>query len=214
MARSKRTIRQLVIWRAGEAALTLILISVVIFLSWRIQDARRQIAERYITLEQNLKGMSRMTELEDELAWRQHDINRILALVPERQALGEVVSAMERAAEQEELAFLVPDVKEEVKFNDKGERIEPTGPLREVRLHLVASGAPEETLRWLHAVEHQPYLLTVVNWSFTTAWEQARPGGGVAGPASGPAGLNSEKELEGQRVGTVEADVIVTILAK
>ena len=185
-----------------------------IFLSLRIQDARRQIAERYLVLEQDLGSVVHMTELKDELALRQHDINRILAFVPERQALGDVVGALERVAKQGELAFLVPDVKEEVKLDEKGEPIEPTGPLREVRLHLVASGAPEETLRWLHAVEHQPYLLTVADWSFATALEQARPGVGVAGPAGGPSGLNSEKELEERRVGTVEADVIVTILAK
>lgn len=158
--------------------------------------------------------MVHMTELKDELALRQHDINRILAFVPERQALGDVVGALERVAKQGELIFLVPDVKEEVKLDEAGQPIEPTGPLREVRLHLVASGAPEETLRWLHAVEHQPYLLTVVDWSFATALEQARPGVGVAGPSSGPSGSNNETELEKRRVGTVEADVIVTILAK
>lgn len=214
MTRSRRTIRRLVIWRVGEATLVLVLVGVVVFLSLRIQDARRQIAERYLILEQDLGSMVHMTELKDELALRQHDINRILAFVPERQALGDVVGALERVAKQGELIFLVPDVKEEVKLDEKGEPVEPTGPLREVRLHLVASGAPEETLRWLHAVEHQPYLLTVVNWSFATALEQARPGVGVAGPSSGPAGLNSEKELEERRVGTIEADVIVTILAK
>ncbi len=214
MARSRRTIRQLVIWRAGEATLIFVLMGMVIFLSLRIQDARRQIAERYLILEQDLGGMAHMTELKDELAYRQHDINRILAFVPERQALGDVVGALERAAKQWELTFLVPDVKEEVKLDEKGEPIEPTGPLREVRLHLVASGAPEETLRWLHAVEHQPYLLTVVDWSFATALEQVRPGVGVVGPASGPSGLSSGAGGEGQRVGTVEADVIVTISAK
>lgn len=211
MLLSKITTRQLIIWRVGEAVLVVALVVVVIILSSRIQNARRRTSERYVALEQNLGSVAHKTELKEELLQREHDISRIKALVPERQKLGEVVDALERSAEQLGVAVTVPQIREEIKEDEKGNPIVPTGPLREIRLRLVASGAPDKTLRWLHAVEYQPYLSTMVDWRFVTGEiKNTQPGVGMPAPAGESSG--SSGEAAAQRVGTVEAEIIVTIL--
>lgn len=214
MLLSKQTTKRLIIWRASEVTLVLVLVGVVTVLSLRIQSARRQIAEQYIALEQSLGDMGHMTGLKEGLSYRQHDIDHILAFVLERRALGDVVGALEKSAERLGLSLTVPQVEEEVKLDENGEPIEPTGPMREVRLHLVVSGSPEGTLRWLHAVEYQPYLLTVVGWRFATEeGDKVQPGAGRAGLTGGAPGSADGAGRAGQRVGTIEAEVIVSILA-
>jgi len=208
MLSGRRTTRQLVIWRAGEAVLVVALVVVIAVLGSRIQDARRQTNERYVVLEQSLGSVAHGTWLREELSRREHDINRIKTFVPERQSLGDVVDALERSAERLGVAVTVPQVKEEVKEDEEGNPIVPTGPLRDIRLRLVASGAPDKTLRWLHAVEYQPYLLTMVSWRFVTGEaKNVQPGVGVPAPAG-----ESSGEVAAQRMSTVEAEIIVTIL--
>ncbi|MFH1353999.1 MAG: hypothetical protein ABIH36_01805 [bacterium] len=202
------TTRQLIIWRAGEVVLVIALVIVIAILSSYIQDARRRTIERYVALEQSLGSVAHNAEMREELSQREHDINRIKAFIPERQKLGEVVDALEHSAGQLGITVTVPQIKEEIKEDEEGNPIVPAGPLREVRLRLVASGAPDKTLRWLHAVEYQPYLLTMVDWRFATVKTISMPAG-AGMPA--PAGESLSKQ-EAQRMSTVEAEIIVTIL--
>ncbi len=215
MLLAKRTIKQLIIWRVVEAVLILALLGVVLGLHSFIQDKRRAAASLRSALEQSLASASRLTELEEKLADRRHDINRILAFVPRRDDLSSVIGRLEKSAADFNVRLTIPDVEEEIKKDEKGNIIKPSGPLREVRMHLVAAGDPENTLRWLHYLEYQPYLVQVADWQFTVRESVKRPlGAGLPAPPGGPPGSSEKDSQQPQKTGHLSAQAVISILAE
>ena len=146
----------------GVGAVCIMLVFAV-FLSQLIRDVRGQIAGQYMKIDQSMNNIAFDAVLEEEVDKRSNDIDRIKMLVVHRDEIGQVIGELEREAKKYGVELRVPSVKEEVKLEEE-EPVEVSGLWREVRMSLVVIGSPEDLLGFLHAVEHEPYLMTAVAW--------------------------------------------------
>lgn len=141
-----------------------VMLGVAVFLSQLISTVRGQTIGQYIRLDQKISNVTFDVVLEEEISKRNYDIDRIRMLVIRRDEIGRVVGELEKEAKKLKVELRVPSIEEEVKFDEEGEIIEVSGSWREVRLSLVAIGASENLLKFLHRIEHGPYLMAVVDW--------------------------------------------------
>ena len=211
MFRRLVTARRILIWRTGELVLVLALGGVVVLLSFVVQDVRRQIVQRQLKVERELESVGAVAALEAELDQRQADIEQIVAYLPDEVGIGSAVAALEREAGRYDVALKIPVV-QKVQDGDEGEGEGRTGgPLRDVQLQVVVSGAPEQVLRFFHAVEYLPYLLQVKQWRFNIAATTA-PGSTSAVPSGGPGMTRSSAGVAEGRLADLTLDIFLTIL--
>lgn len=199
-------------WLIGglELALLLGLSTVLVWLSWAIQEARRELAERERRAAQIFAHVGEASALAAELEAREAVLRDVALLVPAERDIGSVVALLEREAVKRRVTLRVPQV-EEVKLDQEdGDRLPPAGPLRDVRLQLVVSGEAERVLSFFRQVEHLPYLLRVVQWELVRA---DSPAGGATGgsvPVQGPP-LGEQREREAAAQLSVELTLEVNL---
>lgn len=107
---------------------------------------------------------ARTAAVENELAKRALDIERVRAFLVTREQIGDVVGEIESIARQYSVNVVVPEIEEVQKFDESGNPVEPSGPVRDVRLNLVATGHPKQLVQFLHAVEHMSRILYLEAW--------------------------------------------------
>lgn len=165
----------LFLYRIIEAVVA---VALVVALSVLWQDvARRQgtILEAQQRLKNEPARISQTATVKKDLASFRDDIARLEGLVLSREMIGTLVGTLEAEAARTRVLVRVPEISEEVTLNEKRQPILATGPLRDARLTLEASGKPENLLVFLHAVEHVPYLVRVTEWSIQAQAATAAP---------------------------------------
>lgn len=166
--------------RCLEGFLSLLLIAGLWWVAGQAGQARQRLFEYSARLEQVPEQASARAMLAAELQKRTHDIDRLQAFVVPRHRVGEVVTALEAAGQEQEADVRVVRVVEEPVYGPDGNLITPTGPFVDVRLSVIAFGQPVGLLRFLHAAEHLPYLATVREWRLASADATRLPAGSQA----------------------------------
>lgn len=182
------------------------------FLSQLINDVRGQIEGQYMKLDQSVNAVAFDVALEEKISKWSDDIDRIKMLVIHRDEIGQVVGGLEREAKKYGVELRVPSVKEEVKLDGEGEAIEVRGSWREVRLSLVVIGSPEDLLRFLHAIEHEPYLMAVVDWRLEVQAPAISRGVAALMPSRVVSGAPGGEDVSVRSDSSMKVEVVLTTL--
>lgn len=188
------------------------MMGIAVFLSQLISDVRGQIAEQHVKLDQSMSNVSFDVVLEEEVSKWSDDLDRIKMLVIYRDEIGQIVGELEREAKKHKVELRVPSVKEEKKINEEGEIIEASGLWREVRLSLVVIGAPENLSRFLHAIEHKPYLMAVVSWRLEVQAPIISRSVAALMPSRVVSGAPEGQEVSVKSNSSMKVDVVLTTL--
>lgn len=189
-----------------------VMMGIAVFLSQLISDVRGQIAEQYIKLDQSMSNVSFDVVLEEEVSKWSDELDRIKMLVIYRDEIGQIIGELEREAKKHKVELRVPSVKEEVKINEEGETMEASGLWREVRLSLVVIGAPENLSRFLHAIEHKPYLMAVVSWQLEVQAPIISRSVAALMPSRVMSGAPEGQEVLVKSNSSMKVDVVLTTL--
>ncbi len=149
------------IWRGFKVLIMAVLIGAVITLGTMIQNSRVKIINKQLALEQSLIGEVHQSTQKIKLNERLPDLNRIRAVVPTQNDLSDFISRLEAEAAKLNINISIPEVTEEKMYDASGQEITPTSVLRAVHLKLEGRGDPANLVRYLHQIEHLPFLLKV-----------------------------------------------------
>lgn len=121
-----------------------------------------------IALEQRLELLpaeqAQQAAAEEGLEKHQSSFQRLQTFVVAAESIPQFIAALETEAKKRGVTVQVADVREEEFKDDEGNVVQPTGPLRDIRLKAVAVGEPVQLVDFLRAVENVPYLGRVVDW--------------------------------------------------
>ncbi|MCH8748296.1 flagellar biosynthetic protein FliO, partial [Patescibacteria group bacterium] len=123
----------------------------------------------------------------NELRNSQERIQRLDDLIVTRAEVGVVVSTLEGLATDAVVALQIPTITEVVDETTVPPQERVPGSFVEAEIKLIAVGAPEKLVQFLHAVEHAPWLLAVPSWTIKSS-NTAVPGIVPVAPAGLPSG--------------------------
>lgn len=175
-----------------------------LWFGWQeLQQLRQQVSEAQRTVENIPQQLLEQDDIASELKKQATRLQQLEKFLPRREAIGEVVAAIESLARQNGVSVIVPDVKEEIRYGRDNKPIPVTGRYLDVRLIVQGYGDPTKLMTFLYGMEHLPYLLRIPDWKISTdflvvpAALSVSPPEGTASPER-PAGL-------------LEAGVVLTI---
>jgi hypothetical protein len=189
-------------WVAGEVVVLVVLIGLITWLSYAIQDKRRRIVSLQVQVDQQLAGAGETAALKTVLEERRAELGAVRAYIPPEDAIGELVAALEDEAKRRGLTLQIPVVEEATTEANENAAAGEAGSLKEVRFTIVVTGPPRPVLQFFHAVEHLPYLVHVGEWEFSAEEGSVVPGVQVAAPPDGPAGVTAGTPLLEQAAAT------------
>jgi Tfp pilus assembly protein PilO len=141
---------------ASRTVLGLLMLTAILLCMMRVQEIRQGIAERHRVLEDAPAEGQRVTFLKRKLTEAESVFARVAALVPSRDGLVDVVTAISNAAKDSGVSVQIPQV--ELAAGD--------APLVEdVHLQIRGAGSPAALVAFLHRVEHLPYILRITSWT-------------------------------------------------
>jgi len=181
-------VRSRLAWVIGEIILALALAGLITWLSYAIQDKRRQIAAFEAQVDQQLAGAGEGAALKTAIGERQTDLTALQSYVPTEDAIGELVAVLESEAAKRGLTLQIPVVEEAVAEDEQAESTDSAAVLKDVRFSVIVTGPARPVLQFFHAVEHLPYLTRVGEWKFLVDQSGVVPGAGLSAPASVPGG--------------------------
>ena len=172
--------------------------------AWRYLDSyRAEVYEKQSQLAKVPEELVRYAAIKAEINKRELDVSRVEAFIVSREQLAEVVGEIEAVGRALSLAVSVPEVAEKQLLDDKGNQIEPSGPLIDVRMKIVASGPPKNLIQFLHSVEHMQRLVYLESWRLDAS-ERAAQNQISISPL--------DRQIETQeRLGLLTAEIIVAV---
>lgn len=173
-------------WVVGELVLVAALIALATWLSYLIQDRRRQIVTVQAQVDRQLAGAGETAALKTIVDERRADVDSLLSYIPPEDDIGGVVAVLEGEATKRGLTLQIPVVEEVTDEAEQGNG--GAGELKDVRLSVVVTGPPRQALQFFHAAEHLPYLTAVSNWKFSADQTIVVPQIQVSAPDSVPLG--------------------------
>jgi len=168
-----QTNQTVVIW-LGKSGLLVALAAGIGWTWGQLQTLRAEVIEQRQRLEEAPREAAKVAMLKNELAKRQFDVERITAFLVERNELADAVGEIEAAAERAGVEVTVPGVAEREIFDEDGNVVEPSGPILEVELDVVALGPPRALLAFLHSIEHTQRLTYLASWRLDATERAAR----------------------------------------
>lgn len=151
-----------------EAAIA---IGVVVGL-WYGWQMLRQVRSEVIAAQQKIENIPQQQlqqeEVASELKRQDARLRQLGNYLPRREAIGDVVAAIEGVAQKNGIAVIVPEVTDDVRIGADRKPITQTGRYRDVRLTVQGYGDPIKLIAFLHGVEHLPYIIKVPDFEVTT----------------------------------------------
>jgi hypothetical protein len=136
--------------------------------AWWLWSSATTLREEEATMQQTMAHAPLQQAQEaaaaELLAKHDASIKQIQAMVVQREGIGEVITALETQAAKRTITLRISDISEDRKYDAAGKEIEPSGPLRDIRIKAVAIGDPHVLVDFVRVIEHLPYLLRVVDW--------------------------------------------------
>lgn len=146
-----------------------VLLIVATIWGWQmLSNFREEVLQGASTLEMRPEEQVLFASVQSEISRRGDDVASVESLIVERNQLGDVVGQIEGAAQDAGVLVALPEVEEKAVFNEHGNEVEPSGPIQEVRIAIVATGSPRDLLEFLYQLEHLPYLVTLDDWRLDT----------------------------------------------
>lgn len=169
-----------------------------------VRQARQEVMAAQNEQERLAAELLQLTMLRSELQKRSFDIGRIQLWVPAAGGVAKVVNDVEEEGRRLGLEPHISDLAEEPVFNDQGVQVEPSGPLREIRMTVSAAGESSRLLLFLRQLEYMPYVMRLATWDV------------VSGRALAPAGARSvpavtEEDKTSVAEGSLRAEIIVSV---
>ncbi|MEX1997967.1 MAG: hypothetical protein WEA04_04845 [Candidatus Andersenbacteria bacterium] len=200
--------RRLLFNRGLELLIIVVLIIALFYFRELIHSKRVMVYQLQRQLDEAPQYAAQQVSLRTELEKSAHDIVRIESLLVRREALGDFVSLLEKQARQNRVTLRVPDIKEEMVLSAEGKPVAATGPYRDIRLQVTATGEPNDLLQLLHQLEHLPHAVRLPAWSITTTNTAVLLDLRPQAPVIGPDGKEVPVVAPG---GLLEATMILTI---
>lgn len=172
-----------------------------------IQQVQRQGAIEVKKVEELPHELVELASLRAELQRRQSDLGQLEKLVLQRSQINEFLSSLETLGARHGARVRVTDLKEQVALDNLGNAVSEGGR-QNVEVLVTAVGEPSELLRWLHQVEHMPYLVKLDGWRFRTGLAVRLTTGTSGAPTDSPNGQAVEDEIA---TGQVDAHLILTM---
>lgn len=192
-------------WRAGEILLLIALAAAAVLAYGRVLNSRQKVELLKAAVEQAPERVAQQEKLKAELALYDTSIRGASALAPAEAEMPVILDWIERTSARYGVKTQVPGITEEVKRDDNGKAIPWTGPLKEVRLLVLATGEPVQLLRLLDGLEQMPFLLRVKAWRIKA---EAETGGNLALVAPAAPG---EEALPLKPLGSLEVTLILSL---
>jgi len=129
-----------------------------------------RVSQQQLSAQLNTAASSQQDNMQTELASKAADISVIKThIVSSQDNILRAISELEAQAEQNNVTIQVPSVTEESYVDKSGQPIKShTGPIKDIRITIVAQGAPEHLITYLHHVEYSHYALNIDNWQLIT----------------------------------------------
>ena len=179
--------RKILLLRLGEGVLLITLLVAAWYVygfTVTIRDMVYQQEQELVEApEQVLRELAQLNELRNS----QERIQRLDDLIVTRAEVGVVVSTLEGLATDAVVALQIPTITEVVDEATAAQQESVSGSFVEAEIKLIAVGAPEKLVQFLHAVEHAPWLLAVPSWTIKSS-NTAVPGIVPVAPAGLPSG--------------------------
>ena len=188
---TKISLKKILVGRIVGIVAVAVLIGAIFVLADRVQEVRRSLLMKQSLLEGSLKTAVYQASLQDQLIEYEADITRVEGMMPIQDEIGMIISYIEAEAKKNNITVKVPIVGEEFVYDKNGDKIEPMGSARAVRMQIQARGDPIALINFMHSIEHAPFLLGTVSFVFDS--DSAVGGLAVNVPGSRPPGAESEK---------------------
>lgn len=187
----------------GEVVLAIGMI-VGLWFAWRhLNQLRHQVNEAQRTVDNIPQQLLRQEEMASELRRQDTRLRQLERYLPRRAAIGDVVAAIESLARKNEVAVIVPDIKEDVRYGRDNKPVPQTGRYIDIRLQVQAYGDPAKLLTFLHSVEHLSYVLKITDWKVATNYSAVPSALNVSPPTTTP--------VPDRPAALLDAEVILTI---
>lgn len=180
----------------------------------RLLEATRRL------LEERPQEASRFAKVESTLSTRAADITRIDDYIVKEEEIVNVIARIEKEGSTYAVRVEVPTVEEkraeveeketeedtvaDKKPEDTKDPDKPQGLLKDVMMTIEASGEPLALVKFLYAVEHLPYLMSLSEWDIRVRKPQAARG--LVGIAP-----SDRKVEELQPIGSLTARIIISV---
>lgn len=148
----------------------------------KAQEAPRQARRAELSEASLLKNKGRIDAIEG------------LVLTPDR--LTGMINQIEGLAKKYQLTMAIPTVAEVMEVDESGQPVARAGYLKPVQVKVVAEGDARQLTRFLHEMEHLPYLAETVGWELQLERSQtARAQGAGEGLTRQPSRLNADLKV-------------------
>lgn len=144
----------------------------IVWLWYDVTKVREQLGQAQVELQNVPQQILHRTDLAQSLEARQHDINRLHTLIPSRQEVAGMLTALEAEAGKQNIVVEVTDISEVVVEKDT----QPSEDFVVAQIKILADGRAIDLLSFLHQVEHLPYLITLSDWQVAAAGTGANQG--------------------------------------
>jgi|GEM_PF-3100439 hypothetical protein len=210
----KTSLKKMIIWGVVGLAAVILLVGIILLLGNQVQDVRRSLLGKQLSLEGSLKAAVFQASLQDQLIQHRPDIIRIEGMMPTQDEIGAIIGSFEVEGKKFGVTVAVPEVHEEVAYDKKGDPVEQVGPVRTVRMNIQAQGNPVALIGFMHAIENSPFLLGTISFMFDSDSASVSGGSVTSIPQSKPPGAESApKQIEPRRA-SLKMEVRLTILAE
>lgn len=156
-----------VVWRVGQLLGVGALVGAVVYIAPLLEQVRLELFKQQRATETVLQTRVQAAALKTELDKRAHDLERVGALFLPRENFDDLISTLEGQALRYRVSMHVPRIIEAADEQKAEAKLHSGRAIEDVRVQVVASGSAEDLLRFLYAVDHLPYLLTVSTWELT-----------------------------------------------
>jgi len=121
------------------------LVGSLIFLWKATQDVRRHTFQQRSIVDRRIEDIGRLSVLREQLIKTEHDVGRLMEMVPTKDSLGDVLAQIEKEAAKFNVEISVPEVQKEEIEENSGQM------LSSVILKVTAVGEPVDVLAYFHA---------------------------------------------------------------
>lgn len=205
----KVSLKRIVVFRIVGAAIVIVLTVSIFLLGNQVQNIRRGLLTKQLSLEGSLKAAVYQASLQDQLKEHEIDIVRIKHMMPVEDEIGSIISSFEAEAKKVGVTIKVPKVEKEITTDKNGNQLEQTGSTQAILMQISAQGKPTALIEFMHAIEYLPYLLGTASFLFDSDSSSAASGSVIAAPGSRPPGAEEEPIIE--RRATLKMKVRLTV---
>ena len=205
---TNRDTRRLVLARLLEGSGLLLIIVACVWGYGQAWQTHEAVSAAQVRLADHPQYLLRLSSVQQELRGRSPDIERILRLVGDSQAIVGFIEELEETAQGRRVVLEVPSINEVQEVDETGQLVELRGPFRSISLTIAAHGRAEDLLQYIHDVEHAPHLVSLRDWNITAALAAVPVA--AAAPDTRQAGSTAQSTVP-VRVGQLDAELILVV---